>query len=490
MANIISELFNGIASIPSAIGKFAYDAGIPDPMATAYGNKILNEAKTQAYAAARQKDAVEMAKLLEELKGKQNENTQFEAAVGPSMRFALGVNKLAGEGGVAARPDYSPEKSNAFMTDMQMKQRMGNLLPGINFGITNQQDNSGFNTTITPSKGGYKNSVGTMANAMVKDNTMLENKYVPPMSAEQRTTYLAQTVPEIFSWAGKMTPDALRQLILGKEGRVVDSLIKSGQMLSTKDATDLLVKLQEQLDKSYSSMREEGGGPERAKNILTTLGSLLQVPMAGINNKGDILKAMVMDTTPVGQGRKDIDLASKVSLRAAQETAAYAQANHYSVLTQKAARDMEQAAVANKLIDPEAYKKYSKDYIDALEKITTDPNNELAVEAAKSLGKAMNLPPEMLESHIISAKAGGVDVPNYVPGKGDMTPRVTPSDARTGWGNRNGGSTPVETSSGPSKDYITGLPANRAPADDLVGWFKKLGSNYKASTRWQDLYGQ
>lgn len=52
-----------MASIPQAAGKFLYDAGISDPMATAYGEKLTNQAKAQLLQLQAQKEAQEYQKL-------------------------------------------------------------------------------------------------------------------------------------------------------------------------------------------------------------------------------------------------------------------------------------------------------------------------------------------------------------------------------------------------------------------------------------------
>ena len=63
MSNFISNIFNTLASIPQAAGKFLYDAGIPDPMATAYGEKLTNQSKAQLLQLQAQKEAEEYKKL-------------------------------------------------------------------------------------------------------------------------------------------------------------------------------------------------------------------------------------------------------------------------------------------------------------------------------------------------------------------------------------------------------------------------------------------
>lgn len=73
MANFISNLFKAVGQIPQAIGKFTYEAGIPNEFATAYANKQEADLKQQYYALGRAKLAAELEE--QELKNKINYNT-------------------------------------------------------------------------------------------------------------------------------------------------------------------------------------------------------------------------------------------------------------------------------------------------------------------------------------------------------------------------------------------------------------------------------
>lgn len=66
ISDLFSAIPNAIGSVTNGVGKFLYDAGIPDPMATAYANKQEADLKKQYYQLGQQKLAAELEKAKKE----------------------------------------------------------------------------------------------------------------------------------------------------------------------------------------------------------------------------------------------------------------------------------------------------------------------------------------------------------------------------------------------------------------------------------------
>lgn len=66
ISDLFSAIPNAIGSVTNGVGKFLYDAGIPDPMATAYANKQEADLKKQYYTLGQQKLAAELEKARKE----------------------------------------------------------------------------------------------------------------------------------------------------------------------------------------------------------------------------------------------------------------------------------------------------------------------------------------------------------------------------------------------------------------------------------------